>query len=360
MHSHHQHHSQGKVVASSSSTSPSSGSVSSSSATSAAPPTSTAHPPSSYITPGGPSNYFHAVPFIDHHHTHQSALQPFSSFATPGAQSSSANNPYGQSEFHYTLHKLSIFWWHHITSLFYFVTDQYAGYGPSSPTASGSGGQSFVEQYAAYNQNAAAAAAAANSTSASSHGNYHISMSNAATVAASTVTSGSSAVAGGYSTSPYNSHSNTMAQQAAAHQSPPSVATSGTTGSGSLYQTESYLNLCLKSQQDPSTSGAASDPYSPPLPPNKKVKKSGRGRGRTRAVNPSPSPDTIIDRIFIWYIDETVLLHLTLAEFSRFGTFNVSLKTFHLYNNFINCFSFALSLGPYVSTGDGRAKSLYQ
>jgi len=41
-------------------------------------------------------------------------------------------------------------------------------------------------------------------------------------------------------------------------------------------------------------------------------------------LNPSPSPDNIIDRIFVWYIDETVLVYLTMAEFNRYGSFNVS------------------------------------
>ena len=53
------------------------------------------------------------------------------------------------------------------------------------------------------------------------------------------------------------------------------------------------------------------------------AKKSGRGRGR-RNLNPSPSPDNIIDRIFVWYIDETVLVYLTMAEYNRYGNFNVS------------------------------------
>lgn len=53
------------------------------------------------------------------------------------------------------------------------------------------------------------------------------------------------------------------------------------------------------------------------------AKKSGRGRGR-RNLNPSPSLEGNIDRIFVWYIDETILIFLTMAEYQGFSNYNVS------------------------------------
>ena len=38
----------------------------------------------------------------------------------------------------------------------------------------------------------------------------------------------------------------------------------------------------------------------------------------------SPSPENNIDRIFIWYIDETILSYLNVSEYNRFSGFNVS------------------------------------
>lgn len=74
---------------------------------------------------------------------------------------------------------------------------------------------------------------------------------------------------------------------------------------------------------------------SPPnhqLPPIKKAKRTGRGRSRrSQMIQPpsssSPSsPENNIDRIFIWYIDETILSYLTVSEYNRFTGFNVSFE----------------------------------
>src|SRR5699024_8610921 len=60
------------------------------------------------------------------------------------------------------------------------------------------------------------------------------------------------------------------------------------------------------------------------------AKKSGRGRGR-RNLNPSPSPENCIERIFVWYIDETVLSYFTMAEYNRFAGYNVSVIAFSIF-----------------------------
>lgn len=53
------------------------------------------------------------------------------------------------------------------------------------------------------------------------------------------------------------------------------------------------------------------------------AKKSGRGRGRRNAsslnaASPLPTSENNVDRIFVWYIDETVLIYLTMAEYNRY------------------------------------------
>lgn len=53
------------------------------------------------------------------------------------------------------------------------------------------------------------------------------------------------------------------------------------------------------------------------------AKRSGRGRAR-RTTNPSPSPENHVERIFIWYLDETILSYLSIAEYNRYSGFNVS------------------------------------
>ncbi|XP_027197901.2 eya transcriptional coactivator and phosphatase 2 [Dermatophagoides pteronyssinus] len=95
------------------------------------------------------------------------------------------------------------------------------------------------------------------------------------------------------------------------------------------------------------------------LPPIKKAKRTSRGRQSRRQSSMltnnnnnshhpnqslssgSPSPENNIDRIFIWYIDETILSYLNVSEYNRFSGFNDSL-TASLYNEifiFINKFA---------------------
>jgi hypothetical protein len=48
--------------------------------------------------------------------------------------------------------------------------------------------------------------------------------------------------------------------------------------------------------------------------------KSGRGRGR-RQPNPSPDPENNLERVFIWDLDETIIIYLSLLNGTRVTKF---------------------------------------
>ncbi|KAH9394517.1 haloacid dehalogenase-like hydrolase [Tyrophagus putrescentiae] len=123
-----------------------------------------------------------------------------------------------------------------------------------------------------------------------------------------------------------------------AHVQGPSSSIPSANSNYQSLNTESYLNLSAPIKAEP---GEAADSYTLSLhkddlalqPVTKKAKKTGsRGRAK-RNLNPSPSPDTVINRIFVWCIDETVFVNMT--ENNRYGSFNEHIVHLQaLYNEF--------------------------
>ncbi|KPM10413.1 hypothetical protein QR98_0089680 [Sarcoptes scabiei] len=142
------------------------------------------------------------------------------------------------------------------------------------------------------------------------------------------------------STSPYNS------SHYGAYVGGTNASTTSSSPHGFDYGGNSSLNVGVGNagySASNSTPTSCSNLYSlykneNQLPPIKRPKRSGRGRAR-RTTNPSPSPENHVERIFIWYLDETILSYLSIAEYNRYSGFNSSSLNTTLYNDlyvFIN------------------------
>lgn len=248
-----------------------------------------------------PPNYFHP---------HQSHLQPFATtFTSPTVQSAtsvngtsipSTTNPY--------THSMS----------------QYHGnvYAGTSSASSGSSNQG-------------------SSTSPSNNFEYSTQLGYQSSPLTSTGSYSYLPSCSSSSYSPYSTSNSSSAAVAAAAVAVASASNSSGGNTSLTYQSpsqmDSYLNFGIKTEsEDVLATPLSVEPYSlnlqkqpeTKIQPTKKGKQrqnGNGGRGRRRNTNSSPMPEIIIDRVFVWFIDDTVFFYLTLTEFGarqHFGSFN--------------------------------------
>ncbi|UXI16852.1 DNA repair protein [Sarcoptes scabiei] len=291
-----------------------------------------------------PSDYFHhhhpPPPSSTHHHhaahpnhsqsPHHSHphLQSFTGFSTNSSiQSPNSTSPYNSS--HYGA----------------YVGGTNASTTSSSPHGFDYGGNSSLNVGVG---NAGYSASNSTPTSCSSYNPYLSSCSNGYSYASNPLSAVNSIPTSlhqpPHSTSSSLSSSSSTSSSVSAALHPPSLSSLNQSTSNQLstnpssitINPESYLNMCNNNNSNEDLYSLYKNENQ--LPPIKRPKRSGRGRAR-RTTNPSPSPENHVERIFIWYLDETILSYLSIAEYNRYSGFNSSSLNTTLYNDlyvFIN------------------------